>query len=76
MGPSRSDFKSKWTQGSSVDAIGLTSCDTTLFYGQRRNDSPGKELEKRTLFASQTEDASESLRYLESEKSTSEDIHG
>ena len=40
---------------------------------QRRKDSPGKKLEKRTLFASQTEEASESLRYPESEKSTSED---
>ena len=32
-----------------------------------------QKLEKRTLFASQTEEASESLRYPESEKSTSED---
>ena len=41
--------------------------------GQRRTDSPRRKLEKRTLFASQTEEASESLRYPESKKSTSED---
>ena len=41
--------------------------------GQGRKDSPRKEFEKRTLFVSQTEEASESLRYPESEKSTSED---
>ena len=41
--------------------------------GQGRKDSPRKELEKRTLFASQTEEASESLRYPESEESVSED---
>ena len=41
--------------------------------GQRRKDSPGRKLEKRTLFASQTEEASESLRYPESKESTSED---
>ena len=41
--------------------------------GQRRMDSPGMKLEKRTLFASQMEEASESLRYPESKKSTSED---
>src|SRR6266496_894431 len=41
--------------------------------GHGRKDSPGKELEKRTLFASQTEEASESLRYPESEESRPED---
>jgi hypothetical protein len=38
-----------------------------------RKDSPGKTSEKRTLFVSQIEETSESLRYPESEKSTSED---
>jgi hypothetical protein len=41
--------------------------------GEGGKDSPGKQSEKRTLFASQTEEAPESLRYPESEKSTSED---
>jgi hypothetical protein len=38
-----------------------------------KKDSPGKKSEKRTLFVSQTEEASESLRYPESNESTSED---
>ena len=42
-----------------------------LFRGERI--LPEKKLEKRTLFAFQTEEASESLRYPESEKSTSEE---
>jgi hypothetical protein len=40
--------------------------------GMGKKDSPGKKSEKRTLFVSQTEEASESLRYPESE-SISED---
>src|SRR5208282_1913231 len=38
-----------------------------------RKDSPRQKSEKRTLFASQKEEASESLRYPESEGSASED---
>jgi hypothetical protein len=41
--------------------------------GMGKTDSPGKKSEKRTLFVSQKEEASESLRYPESKESTSED---
>ena len=41
--------------------------------GKGRKDTPVQKLEKRTLFASQTEEASESLCYPESEESTSAD---
>ena len=41
--------------------------------GKEENDAPVQKLGKRTLFASQMEEASESLCYPESEKSTSED---
>jgi hypothetical protein len=51
----------------------LENVDHADVTGKRRKDSPRQKSEKRTLFASQTEEASESLRYPESEGSVSED---
>jgi hypothetical protein len=67
-----------------VDSTGKGRKDTTLQEPARFNDnnhaddmgrkySPRKKSEKRTLFASQAEEAPESLRYPESKESTSED---
>jgi hypothetical protein len=59
--------------GSPVDRKPARSNDKNHADDMGRNDSPRKTSEKRTLFVSQTEETSESLRCPESKESTSED---
>ena len=68
--PGRSDAR---RNSSPEDSIPAMSKDSDQADGMGKKDSPGKKSEKRTLFVSQTEETSESLRYPESNESTSED---
>jgi hypothetical protein len=68
--PERSDAR---RNGSPEDGTSAMSNDSDHADDMGRMDSPGKEFERRTLFVSQTEETSESLRYPESKESTSED---
>jgi hypothetical protein len=72
-GPTKPGRSNARRNDSPEDSIPAMSKDSEHADGMGKKDSPGKKSEKRTLFVSQTEEASESLRYPESNESTSED---